>query len=70
MLYFPIQKYDEWVPSGYAILGAKSPRGDYSHAVVVLDGEVVWDPHPERAMGLGKREDYTIFQALNPASHK
>lgn len=42
-------------PEGYWILSAESPRLDgKNHAVVCKDGEIVWDPHPERDMGVGK----------------
>ncbi len=55
-------------PAGYAILTARSPRGDYDHAVVVNSwGAVVWDPHPERAMGIGERKYYTVLTAYDPA---
>lgn len=53
-------------PPGYAILGADSPRGG-SHAVVILDGEIVWDPHPQREMGVGSWREYGQFVCLDPA---
>lgn len=56
-----INPAENWRPLGYSILCAKSPRGDYPHCVVALDGEVVWDPHPDRDMGLGEIVDWTIF---------
>jgi hypothetical protein len=33
-------------PIGYHLMNGKSPRGDYGHEVVGLDGKVVHDPHP------------------------
>ena len=58
---------EPWYPAGYSLLAAKSPRGDWLHAVVCLDGEVVWDPHPQREMGIGERKEWTIFYVRDPA---
>ena len=33
---------------GYSIISGKSPRGDWLHSVVALDGVTVHDPHPSR----------------------
>lgn len=57
----------EWKPLGYSILAADSPRGDWLHAVVCLDGEVVWDPHPQREMGLREWREWTCFVVLDPS---
>ena len=59
----------EWVPSGYSVLSVESPNfPGFEHAVVVLNGEVVWDPHPNRGKHeFGAKVGYTIFQALDPA---
>lgn len=57
---------DSYRPPGYSLLGADSPRGDWLHSVVCLDGEVVWDPHPQREMGLGTWRDWTVFAVLDP----
>lgn len=35
-------------PIRFGIASGPSPRGVH-HAVVVIDGETVWDPHPSRA---------------------
>jgi hypothetical protein len=35
---------DELPPTVYHMGTVKSPRGNWNHAVVVLDGKVVWDP--------------------------
>jgi hypothetical protein len=56
-----------WRPEGYSILGAESPRGDWAHAVVCLDGEIVHDPHPVGMGKVGKWRDWTVFMALDPA---
>lgn len=56
-----------YTPKGYSVLNAKSPRGDFHHSVVALDGEVVWDPHPDRHMGLGERVEYVVFGILDPS---
>lgn len=42
-------------PEGYWILSAESPRLDGIHHSVVCHGpDIVWDPHPQREMGVGK----------------
>ena len=57
--------YDDiWFPRGYSLMSAQSPRGDFLHSVVCLDGNVVWDPHPQREMGLGQPADWTILKPL------
>lgn len=53
-------------PLGYSILCAASPRTGGAHAVVALDGAIVFDPHPRREMGLGEWHDWTIFTVLDP----
>ena len=53
---------------GYTILTGQSPRGDWLHAVVARDGEIVWDPSPQREMGLGKWVDVAAFQVLDPVA--
>lgn len=57
-------KYDPdlSLPGGYIILTGKSPRGDYLHATVALDGEVVHDPHPDDS-GIETRVDMIVFVA-------
>ena len=37
---------DELSPNGYHVATIKSPRGDWYHAVVVLNGKVIHDPYP------------------------
>lgn len=36
------------VPKGCQIAVVDSPRGPWLHAVVALDGVIVWDPHPDQ----------------------
>lgn len=38
---------NEKVPDGFSIACGPSPRGQYYHAVVVLDGKPAFDPHPD-----------------------
>lgn len=52
------------VPRGYWILGGKSPRGDFLHAVVCKDREMVHDPHPSRD-GVETRVDCTLIMPLD-----
>lgn len=54
-------------PPGYSILCAVSPRTGGFHAVVALNGEIVFDPHPQREMGVGEWSDWTIFTVLDPS---
>lgn len=49
-------------PEGYSIASGPAPRG-VSHAVVALDGKVVWDPHPSRT-GLLKIEEYETIRPM------
>ncbi len=56
-----------WLPSGYALLCAESPRGPWDHSVVCLDGKVVWDPNPQREQGLGKWKEWTLIAVLDPS---
>jgi hypothetical protein len=66
---FPIHSVegDLVKPPGYAILCAKSPRTSGYHSVVAFNGEIVWDPHPQREMGVGEWSDWTVFMAIDPA---
>lgn len=42
-----LERFADVVLPGYTILAVDSPRfAPLLHAVVALDGEVVWDPHP------------------------
>jgi hypothetical protein len=54
--------------AGYAILGGASPRlpGSF-HAVIVRKGEIIFDPHPKRHMGIGEHHDITFIVVLNPS---
>lgn len=54
---------------GYTIPAADSPRGDWLHAVVAFDGEIVWDPHPKRDMGLGVWREITYLFVIDPRAH-
>lgn len=62
-----ISATEGYIPEGYAVLSAKSPRGDWEHAVVVQDGVVVHDPHPLRDMGIGKWMAWVVFPVIDPA---
>lgn len=52
-------------PAGYSILSVTSLRGDFNHAVVALDGSVVWDPSPSREMGFGDKQYWVVFTLLD-----
>ena len=64
---FRIDPGDSWRPPGYSLLAADSPRGKWLHSVVCKDGEIVWDPHPERHMGVGEWKEWTSFVVLDPS---
>jgi hypothetical protein len=48
-----------YAPVGYAIADGDGPRG-VRHSVVVLDGQIVHDPHPSRAGLIGKPIYYYV----------
>jgi len=52
---------DDWKPTGFHLIGGKSPRG-ILHSVVGYNGEIVHDPHPA-SDGLRTIEDYLVFVA-------
>lgn len=56
----------DWRPPGLYILGGKSPRGDFLHAVIARGTTVVHDPHPSRE-GVLSHVDGTIFVPLDPS---
>ena len=50
---------------GYSIMSGKSPRGDFLHSVVALNGELVHDPHPSRD-GVVNIVDWVILYPHDP----
>lgn len=43
------------------MVGGRSPRGDFGHAVVgTVGGQLVWDPHPSRA-GIRSFDEFFIL---------
>jgi hypothetical protein len=66
LLHIPANGGRFYVP-GCHLLIAKSPRNDGYHCVVVRDGEIVHDPHPERHLGVGEWLTYGLFVALDPS---
>lgn len=56
---------DAWRPQGLYILGGKSPRGEWGHAVVAMGSKVVHDPHPSRA-GVLTWDEATLLVHLDP----
>lgn len=55
---------DEPAPQGYHLAAHRSPRGPHLHSVVVLDGVIVWDPHPQREMGVGERVRWDVIERI------
>jgi len=47
--------------AGYSIMSGKSPRGNFGHSVVALDGVMIHDPHPSRAGLDGEPRDWVII---------
>lgn len=48
--------------AGLSIASAWSQRLEgYGHAVVALDGDLLWDPHPQRHQGVGPIFGWLIF---------
>lgn len=47
------------IPKGWAIGIGKSPRGGFDHAVIVYDGILWHDPHPDRT-GVEKFDSFEI----------
>lgn len=62
--------YNALAAIGYAILNARSPRGNYGHAVVTYGGEIVWDPSPDRHMGVGEYLDWCVIVPLDPVTRQ
>lgn len=59
---------DGGLPRGYTILSAQSKRVEgYLHAMVALNGHVVWDPHPGRDEGFGDTVCWDLFCTLDAA---
>jgi hypothetical protein len=50
----------ELVPHGFWIMGGRSPRGNFLHAVVMRGYDMVHDPHPSRD-GVETRVDCTVL---------
>ncbi len=51
----------------WSVVTGKSPRGDYFHAVVAYDGEIVHDPYPDGGGKLESLLDECVFVLENPA---
>ena len=51
----------EPIPPGYQLAVVESPRGAFLHSVVMLDGVLVWDPSPDRHMGIGEIVGWDIL---------
>lgn len=56
----------DWMPPGWGILVGTSPRGDWQHACVALNGEIVHDPHPDGG-GVAQRTAYDLLVPYDPA---
>lgn len=54
---------ENFIPQGYYLIGGKSPRGDFNHAIVGYNGKAVHDPLPNGGCELGETIDYILFIA-------
>lgn len=59
-----IQCKPEHAPRGFHVVGGKSPRGNFLHAVVAKGETIVHDPHPSRD-GVHSRVDCTIIVPMD-----
>lgn len=58
---------DYWfTPAGLYLLSGKSPRGNYQHQCIALNGEIVHDPHPS-GDGLADAQEIILFTKYFPA---
>jgi hypothetical protein len=61
-----ILRYNPDRPTAFGLASGPSERG-VRHMVVMVDGEIAWDPHPSRA-GLLRVTDVWEFTRADPAS--
>lgn len=47
---------------GMYLASGKSPRGDWNHVVICRGGEVIWDPHPDRAGIVGEPIELNVIR--------
>lgn len=59
-----IAELGDWKPKGYHLISGKSPRGDYDHSIVGLNGKPTHDPFPNGDCELESQDTYTIFVAM------
>lgn len=66
---YAVVYWAKWKPpkEAFVIACGKSPR-EISHCVIMKNGEVVHDPHPECGGLVGKIEDYLLLVPLKPWS--
>lgn len=64
----PIKAGEGFIPSGWHLIGGKSPRGDFGHYVVGFNGKVKHDPHPS-GDGIETETDYLLFVSMRPELH-
>lgn len=62
------EQFPPIAPAGYHIAMGISPRHEQRHAVVALDGVVVFDPHPTRG-GIREITDWAILMPAAQKSH-
>jgi hypothetical protein len=59
--------YPAIAPRGYHIASGPTPKREFRHATVYLDGKLAHDPHPSRD-GLARVERYYLIEPLADAS--
>lgn len=61
------QTIPNWmIPRGYYLINGKSPRGDFHHTLVGLNGKPIHDPLPEGNCELQEVTSLTLFVVLDP----
>ena len=61
---FPLDPSSDWRPPGYWIGAVRC--ADQMHAVVMEGADMVWNPDPRRAAGVGQPEEATVLVPLDP----
>lgn len=56
-----------WPKGAWHILSGRSPRGDWDHSTVGVEGAVVHDPHPSRGGLRGTKRQVDLFVAIDPS---
>lgn len=64
--FIPVKDSVGFYRGSYQLLTTHGPRG-YDHTVVASAGRVVWDPHPQREMGIGEPDEWWLLVPIDPS---